>query len=81
MEREKRRPGWLRTFLALVLIVIGNGIWGSFVSAMGDPPLLGEAGALAIIAVVFVGFFRSKSSPAAKTDRPPPRPKRSTVVR
>ncbi len=81
MEQEKPRPGWVRTFLALVLLVIGVGIWTSVVTVMGDPPLLGEVGTLAIFAVVFVGFFRSKSSPAAKTDPTPSRPNNPTVVR
>lgn len=81
MEREKRRPGWVRTFLALALLVIGVGLWTSIVTAVGDPPLLGEVGTLVIFAVVFVGFFRSKKSPAAGTDRPPRRPNSPTVVR
>lgn len=63
MEREKRRPGWVRTVLALVLLVIGVGTWTYVVTAMGDPPILGEVGTLVIFAAVFVGFFRSKNLP------------------
>ena len=81
MEREKRRPGWVRTFLALVLLVIGVGTWTSIVTAMGDPPLLGEVGTLVIFAAVFVGFFRSKKLPAARTDPPRSCPDNPTVVR
>ena len=81
MERKKRRPGWVRTFLALALLVIGVGIWTSIVTAVGDPPLLGEVGTLVIFAVVFVGFFSSKKSPAARNDGTPPRPNSPTVVR
>ena len=81
MERNKPRPGWLRTFLVLVSLVIGVGIWGAMVTAIGDPPVLGEVGTLVIFAVVFVLFFRSKSSPADKSDAPPPRPRKPTVER
>ena len=82
MERNKPRPGWLkRTFLVLVSLVIGVGIWGAMVTAIGDPPVLGEVGTLVIFAVVFVLFFRSKSSPADKPDAPPPRLRKPTVER
>ena len=66
MEQEKPRPGWVRTFLALVLLVIGVGIWTSVVTVMGDPPLLGEVGTLAIFAVVFVGFSVQNHLPRQK---------------
>jgi uncharacterized membrane protein HdeD (DUF308 family) len=80
MEQEKRRPGWVRTFLALVVLVVGVGIWTSVATAMGDPLLLGEIGTLAIFVGIFVVFFRSKASSSAKTDPPPP-PREPTVRR
>ena len=81
MEQENRRPGWVRTFLALVVLVVGVGIWTSIVTAMGDPPIVGEVGTLVIFAVVFVKFFGPKKSPVAQADPPPSRPRNPTVVR
>ena len=65
LDRKKRLPVWARTILALVLTIIGIGIWGFLAVAMGLPTVLVSIGSLVIGAVVLVQFFGEKNSPGS----------------
>jgi hypothetical protein len=65
LDRIKQLSVWVRTILALVLIVVVGGIWGFVAVAFGFPIILISIGTLAIGYVVFTQFFGDKNSPGS----------------
>ncbi len=62
LNRIKRLPVWVRTILALVLAIIGGGIWGFVAVAMGVPNIWVGAGAAVIGAISMAWVFGGKKS-------------------
>lgn len=57
LNRSKRLPVWMRTILAIVLTIIGAGIWGFMTHLMGVPKLLVGIGVVLIGAVPLTYLF------------------------
>ncbi len=62
LNRKKRLPVWVRTILALVLVIIGGGIWGFVAVAAGVPNMWVAIGAVVISAIVIVRMFGDENA-------------------
>jgi uncharacterized membrane protein HdeD (DUF308 family) len=62
LNRKKRLPVWARMILALVLAIIGGGIWGFVAVAAGLPSMWIGVGVAVIGAIAIVRMFGDKNS-------------------